>query len=247
VRADRCDWLLDCGDDAHYKRVVLPYLRSRGVNRLDGFLLTLGDVKHMGGALAAITDFRPRLLGESTQHDRSTTRNRLRTELERELIGKGLYSRGDFIRLGHGATLRVLYPPAGLKRSAAADMALVLQLESGGTRALLMSNSGFTTEQWLMENEPDLRSDIVIKGQHAKDFSGTPDFLARVAPRVVICSALGYAEPVEKLDAWEKETSALGITVFRQDQAGSVHLDIRDDGYELRGFVNGQTFRSRAR
>ena len=143
--------------------------------------------------------------------------------------------------------MRVLYPPAGLKRSSAADMALVLQLEAGGRRALFMSSSGFTTERWLIDNEPDLRSDVLIKGQHTKDFSGTPDFLARVAPQVVICSALGYTEPVEKLDAWEQETAAMGITVFRQDHAGAVQIKIRDDGYELRGFVNGQTFRSRAR
>jgi beta-lactamase superfamily II metal-dependent hydrolase len=149
--------------------------------------------------------------------------------------------------LGPTTTLRVLYPPAGLKRSAAADMALVLQLQTGGTRVLLMSASGFTTEQWLLENEPDLRSDILIKGQHTKDLSGTPDFLAHVAPKVAVCSALGYGEPIAKLDTWEADTAAQGINVFRQDKAGAVHIDIRDDSYELRGFVNGQTFRNRAR
>jgi beta-lactamase superfamily II metal-dependent hydrolase len=161
--------------------------------------------------------------------------------------GKGLYSRGDFIHLGHVATLRVLYPPAGLKRSSGADLALVLQLQVGGARALLMSDSGFFTEQWLLDNEPDLRSDIVIKGQHTKDFSGTASFLARVAPQAVVCSGLGYGKSIDQLDTWEKETSMQGIAVFRQDKAGAVQIDIRDDGFELRGFVNAQTFRSRAR
>ena len=126
-------------------------------------------------------------------------------------------------------------------------MALVLQLQAGGTRALLMSASGFSTEQWLLENEPDLRSDILIKGQHSKDLSGTPDFLARVAPKIVVCSALGYAQPIEKLDAWEADAAAQGITVFRQDKTGAVHIDIRDDCYEVRPFLGGQIFRSFAR
>jgi beta-lactamase superfamily II metal-dependent hydrolase len=126
-------------------------------------------------------------------------------------------------------------------------MALVLQLQCGNTRALFMSASGFSTEQWLVENEPDLKSDIVIKGQHTKDLSGTPEFLARVAPKVVVCSGLGYGEPVEKLDAWEKDTAAQGIAVFREDQTGAVRIDIRDGGYEVRGFLGGQIFRSRAR
>jgi beta-lactamase superfamily II metal-dependent hydrolase len=92
-----------------------------------------------------------------------------------------------------------------------------------------------------------LRSDIVIKGQHAKDISGTLDFLARVQPQAVICSALGYGELPAKLDPWEQNVEQRGIAVFRQDRCGAVQIDIRDHGFELRGFVNGQTFRSRAR
>jgi beta-lactamase superfamily II metal-dependent hydrolase len=143
--------------------------------------------------------------------------------------------------------VRVLYPPIGLKRSTAADMALVLQLECAGTRVLLMSDTGFFTEQWLLENEPDLRSDIVIKGQHTRDPSGTADFLARVAPQAVICSALSYGQPVEQLDTWEKDTTAAGIAVFRQDKAGAVRVLIRDRSFEVRGYLNDQTLRSRTR
>ena len=242
LRADGSDWLLDCGDEPHYEHIVLPSLRSRGVNRLDGLLLTHGDVKHIGGALSAIADFRPFLLADSTVRDRSRTRKHLHESLEQQRLGKGLYARGDFIHLGRAATLRVLYPPAGLKRSVAADMALVLQLQAGGTRTLFMSDSGFTTERWLLANEPDLRSDIVIKGRHPADISGTSDFLARVAPRVVICSAPGYAEPVEKLDAWEKEVAAQNIAVFRQDKTGAVQIAIRQDGFTVRAFVTPQTF-----
>ena len=247
VRAGDYDWLLDCGDESHYNHTVLPYLRSRGVNRLDGLLLTHGSVKHIGAATAVIDDFRPYLLAESTLRDRSSTRRKLHIWLAQHQLGKGLYLRDDFIRLGRNATLRVLYPPAGLKRTSAGDMALVLQLDAGGTRALLMSASGFATEQWLLENEPDLRSDILIKGQPARDLSGTPEFLARVAPKVVICSALGYGEPATKLDAWETDAVSQGITVFRQDKTGAVHIDLRDHAYEVSAFVNAQTFRKSAR
>ena len=173
VRAGGCDWLLDCGDDSRYDHTVLPYLRSRGVNRLDGLVLTHGNVKYIGAGTTALGDFRPYLLAESTLQDRSSTRRNLHAWLAQHHLGKGLYMRDDFIHLGSAATLRVLYPPAGLKRSSAGDMALVLQLQAGQTRALLMSASGFATEQWLLENEPDLRADILIKGQHTRDLSGT--------------------------------------------------------------------------
>ena len=45
----------------------------------------------------------------------------------------------------------------------------------------------------------------MIKGQHAKDLSGTPDFLARVKPQAIVCTALGYGSPAERLDTWAEE------------------------------------------
>jgi ComEC/Rec2-related protein len=247
VRADGRDWLLDAGATSDYDRSVLPYLRSRGVNRLDGLLLTHGDVRHIGGALTAIPDFRPGLIADSVLRDRSPTRRLLHASLVQRGRGKALYERGDFIRLGPQVSLRVLHPSGGMKRSTADDMALVVQLEANGTRVLFMSDSGLVTEQWLIENEPDLRSDLLIKGQHARDFSGTPNFLARVQPQAVICSALGYGEAPAQLDPWERDLAAQGVAVFRQDRTGAVQVEIREGGFEVRGFVTGQTFRSRAR
>ena len=251
IRAAGRDWLLDCGGETGYDHIVLPYLRTRGVNRLDGLLLTHGDSKHLGGALSALDDFRPRRLADSVLRDRSPTRKELHLEIARRRLGKGLYRRGDRIQLSDHTTLRVLHPPAGLQRATADDKALVVQLECAGTRVLFMSDSGFATEQWLLENESDLRSDVVIKGQHARDLSGTLDFLGRVLPQAVISSAPGYGETPEKLDLWEQSVAQRGMAVFRQDRTGAVHLEIRDDGFQIRPHLTGKgysaTFRSRAR
>lgn len=248
LRSAGRDWLLDCGSGWAYERIVLPYLRTRGVNRLDGLLVSHGDAQHLGGALDLLDDFAPRRVADSVLRDRSPTRSRLHTELAARDFGKRICQRGDRLRLAPDSTLRVLFPPAGIQRSAADDKALVVQLETAGTRVLFMSDSGFRTEQWLLENEPDLRSDLVIKGQHAADFSGTVDFLARVAPQAVICSALGHGAPSKPLDEWEAAVSAAGISVFRQDRCGAVRVELRAGGhFEVRGFVGGQTLRSRAR
>jgi ComEC/Rec2-related protein len=247
VRSGGHDALVDCGSAFDYGRIVLPYLRSRGVNQLDWLALTHGDSHHVGGALMALDDFHPHII-DSALGDRSSTRGALHAELIRRHLGKAIYVRGDRIRLAPATSLRVLFPPAGMKRSLADDKALVLQLETAGTRVLLMSDSGFSTEQWLLENEPDLRSDILIKGQHDRDFSGTLEFLGRVQPQAVICGQLEAAQPTATLDSWEKEVVARGIAVFRQDRAGAVRIELRDGGeFEIRSFLGDQTLRSRAR
>jgi competence protein ComEC len=247
LRAGGCDWLIDCGNTPAYGRIVLPYLRARGVNWLDGLVLAHGSTRRLGGAINVLDDFRPRRIADSVLRDRSPAHAHFQAELARRGLGKGLYERGDFIRVSDALALRVLYPPAALKRSAADDKALVFQLECGGARALCMSDSGFQTEQWLMENEPDLRSDLLIKGQHSKDLSGTLDFLARVQPQAIVCGAAPYGQPPENLDAWERDVSQQGIAVFRQDHSGAVALKMREGRFEARAFLSGQTFFSRAR
>jgi beta-lactamase superfamily II metal-dependent hydrolase len=128
-------------------------------------------------------------------------------------------------------------------RSVADDKALVVRLEHDDWRALFTSDSGFFTEQWLVQNEPDLRADLLVKGQHAKDFSGTPEFLARVQPQAIVCSALGYGVHPTMLDRWAQRAGAQGIAVFRQDQCGATQVEFRDGAFTVRGFVNAQTFR----
>ena len=248
VRAESCDWLLDCGSVFTYERTVLPYLRTRGVNTLDGLLLTHGDSRHIGGAPGVMPDFRPRSVVDSALQDRSSSRHQFHRQLAARRRGKAIVTRGDLLHLSPGVTARVLFPPAGLRRTVADDRALVLQLACVGRRVLLMSDSGFTTERWLLENEPDLRSDVLIKGHHSRDLSGTPDFLARVAPLAVVCSAPDFTREPGEFAAWEAAAAARGIVVFRQDRTGAVRLEIaRDGALELRAFLGGQTLRNRAR
>src|SRR4051812_33889770 len=54
------DWLIDAGPARDYDRLVLPYLRAHGVNRLEGLILTHGDAALLGGARNIPGDFRPR-------------------------------------------------------------------------------------------------------------------------------------------------------------------------------------------
>src|SRR5712671_1904907 len=50
VRANGHDWLIDCGSERSYDRVVRQYLHWAGVNRLTGLVLTHGDSQHIGGS-----------------------------------------------------------------------------------------------------------------------------------------------------------------------------------------------------
>ena len=254
LRSPGRDWLFDTGGAFDYESVVRPYLRTRGANRLDGILVSHGDSGHIGGALLALDDFSPRQIVDSSTTDRSKNRRALHAELAARGLGKGIYQRGDWLRISPAIRARVLYPPGGIVARTADDKALVLQLEAGKTRVLFTFDSGFATEHWLLENERDLRSDILVKGRHASDISGTIDFIEAVAPRAIVTPASARDQPTRFTpetmrfsEAWAEQIAAHGIALFRQDETGAVNIEIARDGFVVRGFANGQIFRSRTR
>ncbi len=228
----RRDWLVDCGSASAFTYSVAPYLRSRGVNHLDGFLLTHGDSQHIGGAAELLRDMAPAEVIDSPLRDRSRYRHTLHASLEALGKGKALTVRGDALTLAPGVILRVLFPPEGLRASRADDQAFVLRLDAAGKRILLTSDAGFLTESWLLENAPaeELRSDIWVKQMHAKDISGTPDFLAAVRPSLIVASSTAFPPEEQIREAWAAQVEALGIRLLRQDRAGAVRIALDAHG-----------------
>lgn len=242
LRSGSENWLIDCGHRFEYERIVLPYLRSRGVNRLDAFILTHGDARHIGAAQDVWRELNPVALFDSALKDRSQTRRQLHKALAEQQRGKRLLSRGDTAEVTGPVRLEVLYPPTGISRSVADDKALVLRLTVAGRRVLLMSDSGFATERWLMENEPDLSADVLVKGWHSKDLSGTTDFLSRVRPQVIIANATNAPEALDPLTIWSAQQSA---ALFHQEETGAVQVAIRHNGnLTIKATVTDRTFRS---
>jgi beta-lactamase superfamily II metal-dependent hydrolase len=230
LRAGRGDWMFDCGHLRDYERTVLPYLRSRGVNRLDGLMLSHGDSSHIGGAVPLLPDFSPSWIADTPFTDRSSSRRDLHMEFAAHNFGRRIFKRGDEVTLSPKVKLRVLYPPAEIMRSSADDKALVCSIEAEGLRVLLMSDAGFFTEQWLLANEPDLRADVLVMGWHDKDFSGTPDFLSKVQPHVVVCTEPPFGAPPEKFTEWASPLEQKGVRVFPQQQCGAVQIELRAAG-----------------
>jgi competence protein ComEC len=248
LRSARRDWLFDPGPERDFKRVVRSYLRSRGVNRLDGLVLSHGDATHIGAAGAVMHTFRPRTLIDSPLPDRSIVHRKLIAEAAERSIPRKLVVAGGELPVSQSVTVRVLFPPLHFRGRIADDQALVIQLIlPGDTRILLMSDSGEATERTLLEQRIDLRSDLLIKGQHHSGASGSPDFLDAVQPRAIIATAREPAENQRIKEAWAEMLRQRGITLLRQDKTGAVRVRFFDDHWEATPFLDGETFRSTRR
>ena len=70
LRTGGADWLFDTGSARDYEHFLRDYLHSRGIDRLDGLVLSHGDSLHIGGANAVLDEFRPRRVIDNGARDR---------------------------------------------------------------------------------------------------------------------------------------------------------------------------------
>jgi len=243
ISAQGRDWLIDSGPAYSHDSVLLPFLRSRGLRSLDGFLLTHGDTAHIGSAAELMRTCPPGHVVDSTLDDLSASRSRLHAELSRRGIPKSPHRSGDWIVLGPETRLQILYPPGDVPRGVADDKGLVVQLRAGPTRILFMSDAGLYTEEWLMRNVPrELPSDILIKGSPRHGPSGDSAFLSAVKPRAVIATATQFPDS-ERIPAnFAENLRTRGIRLFAQDRCGAVTVRIFSSHWEVSAFLDKQQY-----
>jgi competence protein ComEC len=132
----------------------------------------------------------------------------------------------------------VLSPPPGVVASRADDNALVLAVEYGPTRVLLMSDAGETVEKRLLKDYSDLRAQVVVKGQHSKESSCTADFLDAVRPETVVQVVNTDNSHRYPESALRDRLTARGITYLRTDDDGAVTIRLTKTGCEVKTFLN---------
>lgn len=233
-------WLLDAGPSHSFRSIIQPGLRHRGINKLDGLILTHGDAQHLGGVTEVLAEFLPTRVLDAPLRDRSSTRKTVHLWMNERGAGRLLAVAGTRVQLATGntqASFQIVFPPAGHQGNLADDKALVVLLEIADKRILFTSDSGYSTEQWLLKNRPDLRANIVVKGHHARDFSGSTDLLRQLGCHTVVCGSGGFRDDPKALDLWTAEVETMGIQVLRQDHSGAVIAELREGKWTLTPFL----------
>ena len=210
-------------------RVLVPYLRARGISALDGVVISHSDLDHVGGALALLQAVRVDWVASSlwTHHPVAlAARKHVRCVA-------GQHWRWD------GVDLTVLHPApasyadAQLKANA---RSCTLRISNGRRTVLLAGDIEAAQEAQLVRDAPNLlRADILLAPHHGSGTSSTEAFLAAVNPRAGIFQ-VGYRNRYRhpKSSVWERYGSH-GIARWRTDDTGAVTMDVGEQ-VVLRGY-----------
>ncbi len=214
------------------KRIIEPYLDSRGIRKLDTVVLTHPDIDHGGGLAYILQNFEVgHVLGISDLPIDSQTHSRLRAIVKANGIPYTFPYAGE-IELTPSATLNLLHPidaaSTNLMDQDRNDDSLVIKLTYREVDILFTGDIGKKAENRLIASGVDLRSEILKVPHHGSRTSSTEPFIGAVQPKYAIFS-LGqnslYQFPHSDVVARYREH---GCVQLRSDQLGAI--TVRTDG-----------------
>jgi competence protein ComEC len=223
------DLLVDCGNESATDYVLKPFLRSRGVNHLDNFLLTHGDSRYIGGAELVLKNFPPRQALTSSVRQRSHAYRQITGRLAATPGKRCPINRGDSI-----GAWKVLHPDGSDNFSQADDAAVILRAEIHGARVLLFSDLGKAGQAALLARDLDLSADIVVAGMpnHGEPL-GDP-VLAAIRPKVIILCSTDYPATKRPGKKLRERLERRGVPIIYTHASGAVTFTFGPRGWDLR-------------
>lgn len=202
---------------ANAERTLIPYLHSRGVDRIDSLVLTHTDADHVGDVLEVANQVQ---IGRIYVSPGSLTVPDFVATLKEINVPVHVVAVGDRLPI-FDSYLEVLYPDG--TGDGGNNDSIVLY------GRLLETNFLFTGdleqgELDLIESYPNLPVDVLKAGHHGSKGSSYSEFLDHIGAKIALVSAgenNRYKHPhQETLDRFDSRN----IQVYRTDQQGAIRL-----------------------
>ena len=222
-------WLIDCGNLSAAEFVTKPFLQARGINRLPHLVLTHGDTHHVGGTDLIREKFSVGQVLFSPIQFRSSAYRKLRAELEAIPNLTKTVQRGD--RLGPWT---VLHPGKETRFPRADDNAIVLAGNFRGTRVLLLSDLGKPGQNALLQNNPDLRADIVVAGLPQQSEPLADAVIETLQPRLIIITDAEYPAQERASAKLRKRLGEHGIPVLYTRETEGISLTFSEQKWRVK-------------
>ncbi|MFC4076775.1 DNA internalization-related competence protein ComEC/Rec2 [Salinithrix halophila] len=224
------------------EQALLPFLRYRGINRINWLVMTHGDADHIGGLAAVVS----RIPVEGVIRNAHPPQSSLEVELMETLRESGariyLPPKGPR-RLERGVSWQFLHPVGDdLTRKVTEgtnDDSVVFLLQAAGKRLLFTGDIGEDVEKKILSRWKLPPVDLLKVAHHGSRTSTGTDWLQGIRPREAIISAgrnnrFGHPTP-EVL----KRLKEQGSRIWRTDRDGALTVFIRPGRWRVEKMMEG--------
>jgi competence protein ComEC len=204
------------------ERVLLPFLRSKGIRKLHTVVATHPDVDHYGGLLSLLEEMEVGCLLVNGEHKPSMLYRALLETAKKRAIPVFAVHRGQVVHVGI-TPLYVLHPPSYSHHRVPSSNERSVVLKCGyGTTSLLLTgdyaNGFMPIPSWC------LGSTVLKFPHHGAPLAGVYGFVNDVKPRISVIS-VGKGNPFGHPHPLNQHVLMLqGSSVYRTDRQGAISI-----------------------
>jgi len=220
------------------ENIVIPFLLDYGVDRLDLVIATHGHDDHVQGLIPVLEKMKvDNLILPQIPLDSGL--KKIYDISQGQEIKVQMCSKGDLIQIDNNTYIDVLWPKksAYIEESASNNNSLVLKLHYDKVKILFTGDIEKQAEEILINDNVDLKSDVLKVAHHGSDTSTIQAFLNETNPDIAVISVgkNNFGHPSKYVLDILKENQ---IMFFRTDYDGAVVLKTYGKDIKIKKTVN---------
>lgn len=201
--------------------ILLPYVKSLGISKIDLLILTHGDSDHVGNALTLIQKFSIGQVVLNSYFDQPLEEQIIK-ELKKKSIAYQKILKQE-VRVG-----KDLFHFIGSTSEQENEDSLIFYTNLGNWNILFMGDAGKITENKILEEYNLPKMDILKVGHHGSKNSTSAAFLEKIDPTIALISAgvknrFGHPN-LEVIKRLEKQS----IMIYQTNEQGGIRVKMKD-------------------
>lgn len=205
------------------RQTVLPFLKRKGISRIDSLVMTHPHADHYGGMMSLLdSDIQiGEYLDPGMDHPTQLYRDLLGMILQRNIQYRETKAPG-VLHWDPEILVQVLWPEAGFKPENPNNASIVLRIVYGDVVYMLTGDIEEPVESQLNAYGSALRTTVVKVPHHGSNTSSTRRFLENLTPRIAVIS-VGHNNRFnhpqkDVVELYDK----LNVPVLRTDRTGTI-------------------------
>ncbi len=232
--------LIDGGEKAQGERVILPYLKKKGIRKIDTVVLTHAHSDHVGGLIPILKTFPVGFVVESGFPHTTDLYMEFLELIDEKNIPYKMVHRGQELTGFSGVRIEFLNPPHPFLEGRGSDInnnSIVIKLSYGRVQFLFCADIEKEAERELLNCGSKLRSLIMKVPHHGSKTSSSWEFVKRVNPEAAIISVgrrnrFGHPDSMTLM-----KYRRIGSEIYRTDINGAIIISTDGRRYKLKKFL----------
>ncbi len=212
------------------KQVLVPYLLTRGIKKLDYIMVSHFHADHCNGFIEVINRIKIGAILIAKQDTYTKEFDTIKNIAQKRKVSIKYVKQGDKIKLDNSTTLEILY--IGKDVNNLNNTSIMARIKYNNFSILFTGDAEKEEEEAILKacDNKTLKSNVLKVGHHGARTSSTQEFLDAVKPQIALIGVgekNNFGHPSSEVI---NRLKSFNIEIYRTDQMGEITIKVNSKG-----------------